>query len=263
VTNRTGRVLDVLDRRGEPVIRIGPDATWVNAASPAYYAEHPVHDSPDAAAQPPRWVLASRDRSWGWFDPRIQPEAAVADGGWHIDMRLGGQLLTVSGRFRPHAEPRGYWRPALLTRAEIAPKVEAAIVPGPVPALTIDNGGDEPVTIIGSHGEKFLRIGPDGVFANALSPTWLQSGRAPETASPSVPARGRQAVRWTKISTGSRYTWLEWRARGPDDRAGRMAMPWRIPLLIGDKPVPLRGESDWIEMAAPRPALAKAETRAP
>src|SRR5216684_3938445 len=45
VTNRTGQTLEILDRRGTPVIRIGPDRTWVNALAPAYYSEHPMSDA--------------------------------------------------------------------------------------------------------------------------------------------------------------------------------------------------------------------------
>jgi hypothetical protein len=249
IANRTGRVLEVLDARGTPVIRIGHGAAWVNAASPAYYAQHPVSDRP-AVPERPRWVLANRAPSWGWFDPRIQADALAGPTVWHIDMRLGGGPVTVSGRFRARPVLQGSWRPVLLTHSTVAPLVDVAVVPGVVPAMTIDNGGDEPVTIIGARGEKFLRISADGVFANTLSPTWLQSGRAPETASAIAPARDRQAVRWTRISAGSRYTWLEWRARCAEDRPDRTPMTWQIPLLIGGKPVTVRGETDWIQAAA-------------
>ena len=46
--------------------------------------------------------------------------------------------------------------------------------------------------------------------------------------------------------SGSRYTWLEWRARCPDDRPERTPMKWEIPLLIGGKPVSVAGETRWI-----------------
>ena len=71
VTNHTGQTLEILDGRGIPVVRIGPDRTWVNASAPAYYAEHPMSDRANAAAlsKEPRWVLASHEPSWGWFDP--------------------------------------------------------------------------------------------------------------------------------------------------------------------------------------------------
>jgi hypothetical protein len=120
-----------------------------------------------------------------------------------------------------------------------------AIIPGVVPAFTIENGGREPVIVIGGRGEPFLRIGADGVFANANSPTWMRSGRAPQTTSPVELSKDRSSVRWTKISAGSRYTWLEWRARCPDDRLERTPLKWEIPLLIGGKPVPVAGETRW------------------
>ncbi len=248
VTNRTGQTLEILDGRGTPVIRIGPDRTWVNASAPAYYSEHPMSDRPSdaAASKNPRWVIASHEPSWGWFDPRIQTGAADEPARWHIDMRLGTQTVVVSGQFRARPISHGYWMPAVLTSHEIAPRVEVAIIQGVVPAVTIQNGGHEPVTVIGGRGEPFLRIGADGVFANALSPTWMQSGRAPQTTSPIALSNSSSAIRWTKISSGSRYTWLEWRARCSDGRPEKTPMKWNIPLLIGDKSVSVLGQTDWI-----------------
>jgi hypothetical protein len=263
VTNRTGQTLEILDGHGTPVIRIGPELTWVNASAPAYYSEHPMgnRSSDAAASKSPRWVIASHEPSWGWFDPRIQTGTADKPASWHIDMRLGAHPVVVSGQFRLRAVSHGYWMPAVLVANEIAPRVEVAIIPGVVPAVTIENGGHEPVTVIGGRGEPFLRIGPDGVFANANSPTWMQSGRAPQTTSPIALSKDRSAVRWTKISSGSRYTWLEWRARCPDDRTERTPMKWKIPLLIGGESVPVPGETRWITIA-PRlrdqPTLANA-----
>jgi len=248
VTNRTGQTLEILDGRGIPVIRIGPDRSWVNASAPAYYSEHPMSDRPSdaAASKNPRWVIASHEPSWGWFDPRIQTGAADKPAPWHINMRLGEQPVVVSGQFRARPVSHGYWMPAVLTPHEIAPRVEVAIIPGVVPAVTIENGGREPVTVIGARGEQFLRIGADGVFANALSPTWMQSGRAPQTTSPIALSNGSSAMRWTKISSGSRYTWLEWRARCPDDRLERTPMKWEVPLLIDGKSVAVRGQTRWV-----------------
>ena len=164
-------------------------------------------------------------------------------------MRLGAQPVVVSGKFRLRPESHGYWMPAVLAANEIAPRVEVAIIPGVVPAVTIENGGHEPVTVIGDRGEPFLRIGADGIFANAISPTWMQSGRAPQTSSPIALFKDRSNVRWTKISSGSRYTWLEWRARCPDDRLERTPIKWEIPLLIGGKSVSVPGETRWIAIA--------------
>jgi hypothetical protein len=259
VTNRTGQTLEILDAQGTPVIRIGSDRTWVNASAPAYYSEHPMSDRPSdaAASKNPRWVIASHEPSWGWFDPRIQTGAADKPARWHIDMRLGTQPVVVSGQFRARPMSHGYWMPAVLTPHEIAPRVEVAIIPGVVPAVTIQNGGHEPVTVIGGRGEPFLRIGADGVFANALSPTWMQSGRAPQTTSPIALSNSGSAIRWTKISSGSRYTWLEWRARCPDERSEKTPMKWEIPLLIGDKSIPVLGQTQW-RTIGDKPMLANA-----
>lgn len=252
VTNRTGKMLEVLDGHGTPVVRIGPDHTWVNGSAPAYYSEHPMSDRPIAAdaSKSTRWVLANREPSWGWFDPRIQVGHAQQPARWHIDMRLGEQPLVVSGRIRTRPAAHGYWMPVMQTPHEVAPRVDVTIIPGMVPAITIENRGREPVTVIGTHGEPFLRIGPDGVFANSLSRTFMQSGRAPQTTLP-VAASDEHAARWNKVSPGSRYTWLEWRARCPDDRTERTPLKWEIPLLMGGKSIPVRGETRWIARPTP------------
>jgi len=263
VTNRTGQMLEILDGRGTPVIRIGPDRTWVNAAAPAYYSEHPISDRGIVAAtsKEPRWIVASHEPSWGWFDPRIQPGAADKPATWNIDMRLGSRPVVVSGEFRARPVAHGYWMPAMNTQHEIAPQVEVAVIPGVVPAISIANGGHQPVTVIGARGEPFLRIGSDGVFANVMSPTWMQSGRAPQTATPIAISNDPSAARWTKVSAGSRYTWLEWRARCPDDRLERTPMKWNIPILMDGKSIAVRGETRWIAIAprlGDQPTLANA-----
>lgn len=217
--------------------------------------------TPADGPQNPRWVLASHEPSWGWFDPRIQTGAAQEPANWHIDMRLDSQPIVVSGEFRARPVAHGYWMPAIRTPHEIAPRVEVTIVPGVVPAVSIENRGHERVTVIGSQGEPVLQIGADGVFANAISPTWMQSGRAPQTTAPVALSNGSHAARWTKISAGSRYTWLEWRARCPDDRIDRTPMKWKIPLLVDGKPVAIGGETRWITIAPPtvdHPNLANA-----
>jgi hypothetical protein len=251
VTNRTGQTLEILDGHNIPVIRIGTDRTWVNASAPAYYSEHPMGDRGPIAAtsKEPRWIVASHEPSWGWFDPRIQVGAADKPASWHIDMRLGSQPVVVSGEFRARPVAHGYWMPAMSTQHEIAPQVEVAVIPGVVPAISIANGGHQPVTVIGARGEPFLRIGSDGVFANVMSPTWMQSGRAPQTATPIAISNDPSAARWTKVSAGSRYTWLEWRARCPDNRLERTPMKWNIPMLIDGKSIAVQGETRWIAIA--------------
>src|SRR5260370_35146508 len=201
-----------------------------------------MSDRPIAAdaSKNPRWVIASDEPSWGWLDPRIQAGDAQKPAKWHIDMRLGAQPVVVSGEFRARPVSHGYWMPALLTPHEIPPHMEVSIIPGVVPAVTIENRGEEPVTEFGVKGEPVRRIGHDGVFANAISPTWMQSGRAPQTTSPVALFNDSHAARWTKVSTGSHYTRLEWRARGPHDRSERTPMTWKIPLLVDGVASPFR-----------------------
>ena len=138
--------------------------------------------------------------------------------------------------------------PDIETPREIAPQVETSIIPGVVPAITIANGSAEPVTVIGARGEPFLRIGPDGVFANAVSPTWMQSGRAPQTATPISTSNDPAAARWIKISSGTRYTWLEWRAKCSDGRTSRTPKVWQIPLVIAGKRIALQGKTKWMPL---------------
>jgi len=92
----------------------------------------------------------------------------------------------------------------MKTQHEIAPQVEVVIIPGRRAGdHALQTAAAKPVTVIGAKGEPFLRIGSDGVFANAMSPTLgCNRGRAPQTSSPIALSNDRSAVRWTKISEG-------------------------------------------------------------
>jgi len=114
IENTTERVLEVLDERGVPFVRIGPEGVEGNLASPAWYRGY----APDGRVppdllerikrgEPPadRWVRARREPTWGWFDARVAVDehASAAHGPrrFEVPVRIGGVASALRGQFVP------------------------------------------------------------------------------------------------------------------------------------------------------------------
>lgn len=105
------------------------------------------------------------------------------------------------------------------------------------------------LAVLAETGEPFLRIGPEGVFANVASPSWYLSnspfGDAPIP--PDVTADA--APRWTQVATEPSWGWFDHRLhpapRGaPKTATGhdtvRLAR-WSIPFDYGERRIVARG----------------------
>jgi hypothetical protein len=90
-------------------------------------------------------------------------------------------------------------------------------------ALGLTLLGRHRVVVLGYLGEPFLRLGPDGVFVNAASPTAAGAKLAPPHAGSSRPI-------WKLHSRRPSVIWHDARVRGlpPGQTNGR----WRIPLVV-------------------------------
>jgi hypothetical protein len=112
------------------------------------------------------------------------------------------------------------------------------------------------VVVPGYSDEPYLRIGPDGVWRNALSPaTYLNLNtnaavRLPVDADPAAPPR------WERVSTQPAYLWHDHRthwmsttllppAVAADPSHGHTVIRWTVPLRYGDTPVAVAGELTW------------------
>jgi hypothetical protein len=260
LANPTQRVVEVVDDRGRPFLRIGPDGVEGDTAAPAWYRTYaPGTVVPASAVRSaaPRWLRARSEPSFGWFEPRIDASKievphAVIDAGvaadvgrWEIPLHVDGSPVTLAGAFRYEPPPSRAYGARLTSPSEIAPGVRVTLLPGRHPGLLLENTSARPVTVVGDRGEPFLRIGPAGVEANVRSDTWQRSGRAGSTARvlTSIPAEPD----WVRVATAPRYGWIEPRAAAPTSTRAAGGDRWQVPLQIGAERVLVSGERRIIE----------------
>lgn len=273
--NDSDRELEILSDRGEPFLRIGRDGVFANVSSVEWYASgNPdgVADVPPAIRGrrlPPRWIRASRDPGWSWFDHRLHPRAltslppsdvrtTVRLFDWRVPARLGGRPAAIEG----HVEYRPvFGRVVASLRDEPDPSsgLVVQVTSGLVPALFVQNGGRRPVTVLGRDGEPFARIGPRGAEVNVRSATHLDAQRL-RGATPAAAADPRARPRWRRVDRAPQYAWLESRARyGPEQppdgvlrRLGPTVLTnWVVPVRSAAGRRDVRGSTSWVPFTPP------------
>lgn len=259
LSNQSEQALEVLDPRGRAFLRIGPEGVHADMNAAAWYNTYSVAGlaTPQAAQDPqaaPRWRQVSTETAWGWFDPRLSPDPdAGNDSGadytpppWEIPTRRAeGSPFRLSGHFQ-QTQAQGQWQSQLTRSGRLSPQISIGLIPGPVDAFMLRNQSQQPVTVIGVDAEPFVRVGPEGVFANATSKTWRAWGRSRFEQS-DLEATQPQ---WIKISNSQTYTWLDPRSRPatsePSDASAAQALHhWSIPLRVAGELTQLPGQSQW------------------
>lgn len=265
--NDTDEVLEVLAVTGEPFVRIGPDGVEANLASPSWYltnqpfgaASPPPGTSPDA---PPRWATVSAERSWGWFDHRLHPQAVTAVLGeeraptFEVPMRLGGADLVVRG----HLEQRTS-APAFGAALRSIPPPESGVVvqllQGRAPGLFLRYDGSGEVVVEGADGEPFLRLGAGGAEVNRRSPTWVFTAQAQGTDLAGIDADPTAPPEWQQVSPSPSMAWIDPRALITEVGDDSQRLDWVVPLTIDGRPSAIRGAST-VEVVEVRTAPAAA-----
>jgi hypothetical protein len=272
LANPTSRPVEVLDERGRAFLRIGPGGVLGDVAAPAWYrtlgpdGAVPASLAADAA---PRWRQASREPSYGWFDPRVaapdahrpaapdahRPAAPGAYGPraaaerFEVPLRVAGERVALSGRFRREPDASGRFRARLTSPSEPTPGLRVTLLPGRAPGLLVRNATGRALLVFGRHAEPFLRITPEGVDANLRSPTWRASARSASGTLPSVPAAEAGAVpAWQRVSGVPRFAWIDPRALVMDaPAAGDSVAPsaWTVPMQLGDEALRVTGVVSW------------------
>lgn len=264
LSNESAQTLEVLDPRGRAFLRIGPAGVHADMHASAWYNTYSVAGlATPAAAQDPnapaRWRQVSADPAWGWFDPRLsldnRPDRGLRPASqsprWSIPLRYAEDAEhTLHGDF-VSTQAQGRWQSRLVRSGRIADDLSLALISGPVDAFMVRNAGPHPITVLGLESEPFLQVGPEGVYANAASPTWRAWGR---NRFPYSTPSSAETPSWTKISSSQTYTWLDPRTRpassesvpGSTDAAPHT---WSIPVRIGERHEDLRGQSHWQPMS--------------
>jgi hypothetical protein len=128
--------------------------------------------------------------------------------------------------------------------------------------LEVVNTSGTELDVPGYSGEPYLRIGPDGVWRNALSPaTWLNLDRfgrtrVPETASITDPPQ------WEQVSTEPQYAWHDHRthwmstdllppAVAADPSRSHTVADWTVPMTYAGADVAVDGRLSWSPPPSP------------
>ena len=267
VSNRSGKMLEILDADGRSFLRIGPHQAEADLASKAYHLTR-ISGGGDAHAntlsKTPHWRPIAKEPAYGWFDTRIatvtldipyavkQIGAEMPFGEWRIPARLGGAPFELRGVFSYTPPPAGVAIAALQSPSLVAKGVSVQLVPGPVPVIFLRNSSQQTVAVLDDAGKAFLKIGPDGTWADASNPAW-------RAASPVPLAPGKAG--WTKLSKATSVSWLEaraaWRGKLPKPLpASGQLNSWQVPLQVGSATVLLRGINRWIARPAASGKLA-------
>ena len=122
--------------------------------------------------------------------------------------------------------------------------------------LEVVNPTGTELAVPGYSGEPYLRIGPDGVWRNQLSPaTWLNLDRYGRTTIPGD-VDIAAAPRWQQVSTQPVYAWHDhrthWMTEGQlppavvaDPGSAHTISEWTVPVTFGGRDVVIAGELSW------------------
>lgn len=278
--NNTEETLEIYDAKGEPFLRIGPEAVEYNRWAEEYYVTKPdtrteqrqpppreVLDNPEAE---PEWVYIDEASSVAWRDRRVETEGmdvaewvpmevrqAREDADfeeWSVPVRLGEAETEVRGMYRYEAPPKGDYV-ATVTSEPVNPDITVRLLhgaSGSADALVLHNRSGEPVTIFGASGEPAIRIGPDEVQINTNSTVGRLADLNRDYSGVAGAVDETKPPQWTTASGGSNATWLDPRLRTPDAQSepddpdtvqevGR----WEVPMEVAGDEERLAGVVEW------------------
>ena len=269
VENTTDETLEVHDADGVPFLRIGPAGVEANRKAKTFYETYgpegiippeEVRQNPgDAEAD---WQRVSDQRSWGWFDQRLETEDVVVPeevshggqpakfGNWEVPVKLGQDETELEGSYRYEPDPEGTYVASTTSEPqnqEIITQLSQGY--GGATALLLQNEGEDPVTVLDGNGDPAIEIGPDEVRVNKSSPVGREASRgigeeSAETGSP----------QWQTVSGGSSFTWQDPRLRPPggaeqppgsNTSEPQEVAQWEIPLESSGESYKLEGVIEW------------------
>ena len=160
------------------------------------------------------------------FEPaRTGPSAAL--------VLFGLVSLSASGLAGAHGAPDADNIPPGVVKASITeqpeiPGLSALILDAPRPGIMVSYRGEQPIILLGSNGEAFLRFSQNRVEGHTGSPSWQALPNAPQAVTATEPNSGP----WVTLSDSGSFGWLDPRLNaleGAHGDAGEHAR-WRIPV---------------------------------
>lgn len=130
--------------------------------------------------------------------------------------------------------------------------------------MELRNETGRAVVVLGYEGEPYLRISPDGVFANRRSPaTYLNATRDGGTPVPPEAVADADPV-WDRVSGGDTARWHDHRAhwmasddppevREEPERVHVVIPDWEIPFTVDGEPGRITGDLTWSPGPDPQP----------
>lgn len=134
--------------------------------------------------------------------------------------------------------------------------------------LEVEHTGTSEVHVEGYEGEPYLRIGPDGVFENVMSPAgYLNADRYAAVEVPDGVVADA-APRWVRVSDGSRWYWhdhrVHWMAATlppavkVDPSQEVEVLAWTVPFSVDGEELQVSGDLRWVPPPPRTPWLAGA-----
>jgi len=164
------------------------------------------------------------------------------------------------------------FRTTLKSVAPAVPGLEVAVVEAGS-RLEVENRTGQEVVVLGYKGEPYLRIGPDGVFENKLSPaTYINRSRQGGTPPEAAEKAKIGDTDWEKVSSEPLARWhdhrIHWMGNlnppevrnNPGERhVIKMSQDdpqWAVPMRLGAQEIVAKGDLVWEPGPSPLPWFA-------
>lgn len=132
--------------------------------------------------------------------------------------------------------PPGFVKASITEHSDME-GLNAMILSAPRPGIMLRYNGEQPITVLGMHGEAFLLFSRTGVSVNTNSPSWeaLNDGAMP-VARPSTASDNNDEPSWVTLSESGSFSWLDPRLNTMKDpqHGDDTSKDWSIPLIRAD-----------------------------
>ena len=139
--------------------------------------------------------------------------------------------------------------------------------------LQAENRSGQELLVLGYKGEPYLRVGPEGVFQNKLSPaTYINASRKGGTPPPEAEQAKVGDTDWEKVSSEPIARWHDHRihwmgninppeVRNDPDKRHVIKMnandpQWSVPMRLGTQDIAAKGDLVWEPGPSPLPWFA-------
>jgi hypothetical protein len=146
----------------------------------------------------------------------------------------------------------------VLSISPAMPGLQASVEDGDE-ELELVNSTGKTILVYGYAHEPYLRIGPNGIFENRLSPaTYLNQDRFGKTKLPAH-VSPKAAPQWRRVASGTTYSWhdhrIHWMSPIPppavqkDKGKPSHIFDWKVQATADGKPIAISGTLDWVPPA--------------